>query len=433
MWLRGAKLIVLGLLGFCASLSSAAWAQQVEKPPAANSPKIHYAVEDLILGDKVDPDSLTSRTYHCSPSEQFVGFTWCTNRTSRGRGYTAYSILHSPNERIVYANKTLEPAFSSSTEAKEELQRISQRFGTQPRIIDMPHRSGLPDGMIAVWGNVVLTPVDTDNIKKLAEGRSPKLGFMVDFVADFEHSAKKGLPVYGIGGGPGLVLAVSYGKPDRGTLRLIAVDASKFASPAADQPQPSVAAQPSPTQDQAVITAQPSRTPDRTATVAHSPLQPTSTSNELQTNITELQHTISLLRADLATATTKITKLETQNIETEQQLKQEAQARSSFDAAKHQIEQTLFETQRGAAQSHNSVWIIFASMAIGGLLALLAIRSPVFWNQWNKLNVGSKLSNLTQRFQQKTLARRVPEELFGRELDKHVAEINVTMQPREVN
>ena len=433
MWLRGAKLIVLGLLGFCASLGSAAWAQQVEKPPTTNSPKNHYAVEDLILGDKVDPDSLTSRTYHCSPSEQFVGFTWCTNRTSRGRGYTAYSILHSPNERIVYANKTLEPAFSSSTEAKEELQRISQRFGTQPRIIDMPHRSGLPDGMIAVWGNVVLTPVDTDNIKKLAEGRSPKLGFMVDFVADFEHSAKKGLPVYGIGGGPGLVLAVSYGKPDRGTLRLIAVDASKFASPAADQPQPSVAAQPSPTQDQAVITAQPSRTPDRTATVAHSPLQPTSTSNELQTNITELQHTISLLRADLATATTKITKLETQNIETEQQLKQEAQARSSFDAAKHQIEQTLFETQRGAAQSHNSVWIIFASMAIGGLLALLAIRSPVFWNQWNKLNVGSKLSNLTQRFQQKTLARRVPEELFGRELDKHVAEINVTMQPREVN
>ena len=232
MWLRGAKLIVLGLLGFCASLGSAAWAQQVEKPPTTNSPKIHYAVEDLILGDKVDPDSLTSRTYHCSPSEQFVGFTWCTNRTSRGRGYTAYSILHSPNDRIVYANKTLEPAFSSSTEAKEELQRISQRLGTQPRIIDMPHRSGLPDGMIAVWGDVVLTPVDTDNIKKLADGRSPKLGFMVDFVADFEHSAKKGLPVYGIGGGPGLVLAVSYGKPDQGTLRLIAVDASKFASPA---------------------------------------------------------------------------------------------------------------------------------------------------------------------------------------------------------
>ena len=104
---------------------------------------------------------------------------------------------------------------------------------------------------------------------------------MVDFVADFERSAKTGLPVYRIGGGPGLVLAVSYGKPDRGTLRLIAVDASKFASPAADQPQPPVAAQPSPTQDQAAIAAQPSPTPDRTAIVAQPPLQPTSAANEI--------------------------------------------------------------------------------------------------------------------------------------------------------
>ena len=78
------------------------------------------------------------------------------------------------------------------------------------------------------------------------------------------------------------------------------------------------------------------------------------------------------------------------------------------------------------------MWTIFVSMAIGGLLALLTIRSPVFWNHWNKSKVQSKLSSLTQwarRFQQKTSARRVPEELFGRELDKHVTEINLTMQP----
>ena len=308
MWLRGAKLIVLGLLGFCASLGSAAWAQQVEKPPTANSPKIHYAVEDLILGDKVDPDSLTSRTYHCSPSEQFVGFTWCTNRASKGRAYTVYSILHSPDDKIVYANKTLEPAFSSPAEAKEELQRIAQKLGAQPRIIDMPSRRGLSDGLIAVWGDVVLTPVDADNIKKLADGRSPKLGFMVDFVADFERSAKKGLPVYKIGGGPGLVLAVSYGKSDHGTLRFIAVDASKFVSPATDQAP--VAAKSAATEDQAAIAAQRSPTPDRTATVAQPSLQPTSIPNELQTNIADLKHTISLLKGDLANATTKITKLE---------------------------------------------------------------------------------------------------------------------------
>jgi hypothetical protein len=122
--------------------------------------------------------------------------------------------------------------------------------------------------MIAVWGNVVLTPVDADNIKKLAEGRSPKLGFMVDFVADFERSAKKGLPIYKIGGGAGLVLAVSYGNPDRGTLRLIAVDASKFTSPATDQAQATVAAQPSPATDQAPAVGQPSPTTRQLAIVA---------------------------------------------------------------------------------------------------------------------------------------------------------------------
>ena len=152
-------------------------------------------------------------------------------KSSKARVRTTYSILHSPDERIVYVNKISEPAFSSPTEAKEELQRISQKIGTQPKIIEMPNRSGLLNGFIAVWGNVALTPVDAANTTKLADGKSPKLGFMVDFITDFQHSAKTGLPIYRIGGGAGLILAVSYGKPDRGTLRLIAVDASKFSSP----------------------------------------------------------------------------------------------------------------------------------------------------------------------------------------------------------
>ena len=428
-------LIVLPLIGLC--ISSSVLAQQADKPATAVSSKTSYAVEELGLGDKLDSDTLTHRAYHCSPSEQFTGFTWCTNRASRGRGYTAYSILHSADDKIVYANKTSEPAFSSSAEAKEELQRIAQKVGTQPKIIDMPHRLGLPDGMIAVWGNVVLTPVDADNIKKLADGRSPKLGFMVDFVADFERSAKKGLPIYKIGGGPGLVLAVSYGKPDRGTLRLIAVDASKFASPATDQPQAAVAAQPSPNQDQAAVAAQPSPTPGRTATVAQPPLQPTSTPNESQTNIADFKHSISVLKADLASATTKIAKLETQNGETERQLKQEAQARLRAEAAKYQIEQTMLESEARYRSSTTGLWTVLASIIFGGLLAVSAIRSPTLRSQWNKLKAASKLSKLAllaERLQKKILRKAdLPKELFGRELDKHVAEINVTTQPREVN
>ena len=450
-------LIVLPLIGLC--ISSSVLAQQADKPATAVSSKTSYAVEELGLGDKLNSDTLTHRAYHCSPSEQFTGFTWCTNRASRGRGYTAYSILHSADDKIVYANKTSEPAFSSSAEAKEELQRIAQKVGTQPKIIDMPHRSGLPDGMIAVWGNVVLTPVDADNIKKLAEGRSPKLGFMVDFVADFERSANKGLPIYKIGGGAGLVLAVSYGNPDRGTLRLIAVDASKFTSLGTDQAQAPVAAEPSPATDQAPPVAQPSPTTRQLAIVAQPSLASGQTTNVAQRSptlnqtanvaqlsahpidkeidaLTELKHTISFLKTDLANATTKITKLETQNVEIERQLKQEAKARLSSEATKNQIEQTTLENEARYRSSRTGFWTILASVAIGSLLTVIAIRSPTIWNQWNKLKVASKLPSLilwAERLQQKISSPGIPGELFGRELDKHVAEINVTTQPRDVN
>jgi hypothetical protein len=148
-----------------------------------------------------------------------------------------------------------------------------------------------------------------------------------------------------------------------------------------------------------------------------------------------LKRTISFLKTDLANATTKITKLETQNVETERQLKQEAKARLSAEATKNQIEQTTLENEARYRSSRTGFWTILASVAIGSLLTVIAIRSPTIWNQWNKLKVASKLPSLilwAERFQQKISSPGIPGELFGRELDKHVAEINVTTQPRDV-
>jgi hypothetical protein len=332
----------------------------------------------------------------------------------------------------------LEPAFSSSAEAKEELQRISQKLSTQPKIIDMPHRPGLPDGLIAVWGDVVLTPVDASSISQLAAGRTPKLGFMVDFITDFQRSAKVGLPIYRVGGGAGLILAVSYGKPDRGTFRLIAVDASKFSSPLAEQsPQGPVVAQQPPATDQAPAPAavQPSPAQNKVAIATQpSPIvaQPLSQQidkeNESQTNIAGLKHTISLLRAELANATTKITKLETQNAETERQLKQEAQARLSAEAAKNKTEQTMLQSQKAT-----QLWTILADVLVGSLIALLVILAPTLWNRLKKSNIAAKLANVDQwlghfeRLLSSTLAR-LPK---GRSRDtsmKQVAEMDVTTQ-----
>jgi hypothetical protein len=307
-------------------------------------------------------------------------------------------MLHSSDDKIVYANKTQEPAFSSSIPAKEELQRISQKIGEQPKILDMPHQSSLGDGFIAVWGDVVLTPVDSGNMTKLADGQSPKLGFLVDFITDFQRSAKNALPVYRIGGGPGLVLAVSYGKPDKGTLRLIAVDASKFSTPVTnviaqpppvtDQAQAPAAVQPSPAQNQAAIVAQPSPTPDQTAIVAQSPIAKES---EPQPNVAELKHAISALRSELATSTAKVTRLENQLLESERQLKQEAQARLNAEAAKRQTEQAMLQSQNAT-----QLWTILADVLVGSLIAFLVICAPILWNRLKKSNMASKPTNVDQ-------------------------------------
>src|SRR5208337_901966 len=63
-----------------------------------------------------------------------------------------------------------------------------------------------------------------------------KKGLLIDFLGNFVRSAKAGLPVYRIDGGPGFVWAASFDQKGPGILRLGAVDASKFLPPLAGQP-----------------------------------------------------------------------------------------------------------------------------------------------------------------------------------------------------
>jgi hypothetical protein len=91
----------------------------------------------------------------------------------------------------------------------------------------MPHRPGL-DGILASWGNTVLEPLDTENRKAFAEGRRLGKGYYIDFIGNFDRSAKEGFPLYRIGGGAGFIWAASFDQKGRGTLRLLAVDTSAF-------------------------------------------------------------------------------------------------------------------------------------------------------------------------------------------------------------
>ena len=73
---------------------------------------------------------------------------------------------------------------------------------------------------------ITASPLDNDSIKTLAEGRSPKKGYLVDFVGNFARSAKEGLPIYRISGGAGFLWVASFDPIGRGILRFAAVDPS---------------------------------------------------------------------------------------------------------------------------------------------------------------------------------------------------------------
>src|SRR5262249_52852471 len=196
-----------------------------------------YAVDGLAVGTQLNFGSASYREYKCSPSDQFDGLTWCQKTRSdkeRRRSYiAAYSLLHSRDGNVLYINRTQEAAFFNPKEVEVNIQRYSRKIGESPRIMKMPHRGSLPDGLIAVWGKITLEPLDQESIKTLADGKNPRKGFLIDFLRDFTRSAKQGLPIYRIDGGPGFIWAASFDQKERGTLRLAAVELSGF-SPSSD-------------------------------------------------------------------------------------------------------------------------------------------------------------------------------------------------------
>ena len=207
-----------------------------------------YAVNDFILGTQLPAAAF--RDYRCGPSEQFDGFVWCQrNRPGsarRGPFSVTQSLLHSRDGKIAYINRQQNPVVFDGNDAEDDIRSFSRRFGSQPRITKLPRRGGL-EGMMALWGDVTVEPLDDDSVKVLADGRSPRKGFLVDYVGNLTKSAQDGLPIFRITGGAGFIWAASFDQRGRGTLRLTAVDASVLSPPVADAPPPKpVAESPSP-------------------------------------------------------------------------------------------------------------------------------------------------------------------------------------------
>ena len=214
----------------------------------------------------------------------------------------------------------------------------------------LSHRSGLPDGLIAVWGKITLEPLDQESVKILADGKGPGKGLLIDYLRNFARSAKEGLPIYRIDGGPGFIWAASFDQKGRGTLRLAAVELSGFSPPS--NPAPVVVQTTAPTHQE-----------------------------ELPF---ELNQTIENLQADLAISINKIVELEKAKADAERAAKQAEQAKLNAENAKQEVERVRMaekmtsdalvaqlQADKVAAGGKSARWENALYGSIGGLIVVL--------------------------------------------------------------
>ena len=216
-----------------------------------------YSIEGVGLGDLLTQKDVYP--LNCSPSEVFKGATWCLrsrkDKGPNGSFTITIALLKSNDGHAYYLARVIEPAFFGPNVFNSEIDRLSKAYRERARVWRMPPRAGFPNGVIAAWGDVTLVPLDAESTQTLASGGNIKVGFVVDFLQDFQRSAQEGLPIYVLSGGAGMIWNASADESGKGKLRISAVDASKLT--VAGEPQVATLAAPEPSQQPSSATTSP--------------------------------------------------------------------------------------------------------------------------------------------------------------------------------
>jgi hypothetical protein len=144
-------------------------------------PEPKFFVDGLAVGAPVAPNSKAYRQYVCKPSEQYDQFTRCHESHTEKGVQISRTIMHTSNLITWYVNKELSPAYFTASAIDTELNRLSGSFST-PRIHRINEMHGFPKAIIATFGGVELQPLSRDDLAILAQGKSPHLGILVDFM-----------------------------------------------------------------------------------------------------------------------------------------------------------------------------------------------------------------------------------------------------------
>ena len=254
-------LAVAAAMALCGPIS-AGYTQQLGTVGPYNP---SFAVDGLAVGGLVNPDSAIYMSYTCQPSDDFAGFTWCkvehTEKGNFGLQTAWMTILHSSANRVALITKVIAPAIFRPGDVDREIQRLSRGFG--PAQILSADRPDVPHAVLAAWGAVTLTPLDEAALGTLSRDEEIHRGLITDFLGDPHKSARIGLPVFSIGGGPGYLWGAKFNDAGRGTLQISAVDASALAplapvAPSPLTPSPEIVPARPPQQPEAAVPATPS-------------------------------------------------------------------------------------------------------------------------------------------------------------------------------
>ena len=183
-----------------------------------------FVVDGVALGSVVDFNNVTHKGDHCRPSKEFQGFSWCAvSRHLNGKlgpYVEEIAILLSESNVAVFISQDLVPALFQAGDVDREIQRLSQYFGESARVVTAEPTAGYRHSAIAAWGEVTLSPYDEPTMESLRRGDTITAGLEIDFLADPEHSARLGLSVFHLGGGPGYIWRAQYDDNGRGDSEL---------------------------------------------------------------------------------------------------------------------------------------------------------------------------------------------------------------------
>ena len=190
-----------------------------------------YQVAGLKLGQTIDLKSPELSGIDCNPSETFAEASFCSRQRTvnspRGAYVETTSLLMSDDDKALYVNQSLNPAFWSDGEVESDIIKISKKHQLSPAIKRFPAAAGQPEGIIATSGNIRLEPITRDDRVVLAAGQSPKIGILVDFRNDLSLSAKQDLPIFRVRGS-GYIWATTVSPDLRGKLRFLIVDTNQL-------------------------------------------------------------------------------------------------------------------------------------------------------------------------------------------------------------